>query len=124
MFKIGQKVLCIDDRHHDVGNPIVAQNKPLGIEAGRVYTVRWIGPPVGSRNVAFPNEPTVKVVGVDRGAKDVGYYAFRFRALDDKDDVVEIFRQMARDIEKKTILPLSEERLKELVKDMDLDPND
>lgn len=102
MFEVGQKVLCVDDKR---------RRFPMyGLAAGTVYTVASI------EIHAHWTQPGIRLVEIKIPPPDA-YAIDRFRPLDDKEDSVEIFRKMARDTEKKTILPISYERLKELMKE-------
>jgi hypothetical protein len=114
MFEVGQRVLCVDDSRR---SPLNGKHGLLN--AGAVYEVAAIGLKPASF-MSDQKTSCVALVGIKNnfGGVERGFYEDRFRPLDDKDDSVEIFREMCRETEKKILLPLSEERLKELLKDI------
>lgn len=75
-FRVGQKVVCVDDRRRRLGY------RMDGLISGDVYVIRWAGD-VG--HPIFGNYLGVRIAGIDRGSDrycdDLPYAADRFRPL-------------------------------------------
>lgn len=86
MFHIGQRVVCVDATDGGGCFPPTMD----GLLKGAVYTVRWAGLSVSSREAIRVEEITrTKLPGTDH---EVGFLASRFRPVDETR--LEVFRQM------------------------------
>ena len=111
-FYIGQKVVCINDQRliPDRMHPV-----SLWITKGSIYEIRWFGP---SPDPAVLYEPTVRLVGINRGEDasgnpdwfDLPFCAFRFRPLIEKSTEagVEVLKQIARDVTERKPVKITE----------------
>ncbi len=76
MLKVGDEVVCVDDK--------VGFEQWLGIRAGEVYTIRWIGQ---YSHYIHGDYLGVRLAGVERmdcphfGYKDVPFAASRFKPV-------------------------------------------
>jgi hypothetical protein len=92
-FYVGQQVACIDAGYagHQAGRVTL----PLGLEQGRIYEIRWLGP---WTNYVDGNYIGIRVQGVHRGVCptygefDTPYHSRRFRPL--MKDLIAVFRNM------------------------------
>ena len=101
MFELGEKVVCVDDFHHDINN-----NKILGIEVGQVYTIAGFSK--RHNYVIVFLEETINNYSYPAGIpiytpekEDCGYYAFRFRKLIKKKTKtdISIFHNIRKNVE-------------------------
>ena len=92
MFRVGQKVVCVDDGLHGLFNPPGYIIRPSldGLAAGRVYTVRWLGNKFG--------RPTVWLAEITRPIDpdgiEAGYAVERFRPAVDRPTDINIFTEI------------------------------
>ncbi len=87
-FKIGQKVVCVDDV---VNHPHVSWGE-YPIHKGQIYVIRGICP-----NFHHPSQGVVSGVrleGIHRPRTDCPYRKSRFRPLVETKTSIEIFRRM------------------------------
>ena len=96
MFKIGQKVICIDNTPRD--------NRPLTIEVlskikvGETYTIKSIFESVNPGQYSIALEETSTPYSAKLG-HEMGYKADRFRPLESHQFVEEILNKITREIE-------------------------
>jgi hypothetical protein len=93
MFRIGQKVVCVDD------GPIDERyiGFKMEIARGEIYTVRWVGP---SPHPDYLGVPAVRLVGINRGfdhntpCNDMPFSAHRFRPIVERKTDISIFTRL------------------------------
>jgi hypothetical protein len=104
-FHIGQKVVCVDD----VPLPEGWDGDPL--VRGVIYTITAIYYEYGSCGLLL-REAVRSPRALQYWNSEAGYYARRFRPLEEKSDSIELFREIARGVSNgKPIIEDAEYRL-------------
>jgi len=85
MFRVGQKVVCVD------ASPITPGSIFTGAQEGGIYTVRWVGP--------YEDEPCIRLQETQRdcwvrGVRDLPYRSCRFRPLVERKTDISIFKAL------------------------------
>ena len=93
MFRVGQKVVCVDDQGTD-------PHGVLELHKGNIYTIRWIGM---YKHPFEPNQLCVRLYEINqRGTvgrsqpvpdrhKDIPFRATRFRPLEERKTDISVF---------------------------------
>lgn len=81
MFRVGQKVVCIDAKRTN------SRNYPELVE-GNVYTVAWVG--------VYYQALCVRLCEVRRAANNKPFYAKRFRPAVDRPTDISVFTNLIR----------------------------
>jgi hypothetical protein len=91
-FRIGQKVVCIDDK------PSIVQGSLGLLKAGQVYTIRWLGdymcPGTNEIQPHIRVEEIHRPCGDDTENIDTPYKARRFRPIVERKTNISIFKKM------------------------------
>jgi len=92
MFRVGQKVVCVDVRPSPIGRP------PIELTLNAVYTISHIAPPNfwGDIGLGF-----VEVESVRDGFHSPEFSARRFRPVVDRPTDISIFTRMLTDADEK-----------------------
>ena len=89
-FRVGQKVVCVDDCKDLFG-------QPSGLRVGTVYTVRGIDR--DEKSISFNGAPGVYLIGIFRermSGRERSYRAIRFRPVVEKKTDISIFTEMLK----------------------------
>jgi len=87
MFRVGQKVCCVDDRSNNWSSQWIVR--------GGIYTISSVGrlPPLSPRFFKTSNYLVIELEGID---KPNGFASLRFRPLTDISFAHEILRKVSR----------------------------
>lgn len=98
MFRIGQKVVCVDNSPHGDYNPFEPDERP---QVGEVYTVRRILPDESTGgDVLWLDEICRNEISIRQwNDPNLGYGAYRFKPVKETD--ISIFTAMLNPVTKK-----------------------
>ena len=112
MFRIGQKVVCVDDTIRLKPGEICHEDKLDGLRLGEVYHIRWCGtvePEIGQR-ILIPYDPDVyyvKVKEIKRReiySEEAPFFSWRFAPLQEQKTDIAIFKKKLRPRTKKKLV--------------------
>lgn len=92
-FRVGQKVVCVDDVPHGKYAPWPVKGGLDGLTKGTVYTIREIGAYCGEP-VVWLNEITREIVPGWEKYGEQGFSPARFRPLVERKTDISVFMKM------------------------------
>ena len=97
MFRIGQRVVCVDTTCRGMtGRPV-----SYWIKEGSIYTIRWIG---HWECPFYPGGICVRLEEIERPSEhwgDCPFYADRFRPLVEKKTDISVFKALLNPVQEK-----------------------
>jgi hypothetical protein len=96
MFRVGQKVVCVDDTAHGQYSPFRPSGKNLeGLKKGAVYTIRYVGISLGV-SVVRVNEIKRRYNNIIDGENV--YASARFRPIVSRPTSIAVFEEILRKV--------------------------
>lgn len=108
IFRIGQKVVCVDD-----SVVVGLWDGGFNVKKGAVYTVRGIEPPCECLGASYGGLFLCEVVDVPEstccGVREPSYRAYRFRPIVERKTDISIFKKLLTSAQRKRELVVVDE---------------